>query len=148
MKFSERILPSIGVSLAVAALVLATSFSIWAALDTSAAASFALIASTLSLLWWRSSIHRVTFDGNVLRVNDAKIEVRYISSCIAHGPESWKLRRGREFDPALFHSHRFWHRSGIELTLDDARDPHPGWLIGCKDPARLSEIITASLENR
>lgn len=148
MKFSERILPSFGVSLATTALVLATSFAIWAALDTTVAVSYALVASTLSLLWWRSSIHRVTFDGKVLRVNDAQLEVRHISSCLALDPQQWKVRRGPNFDPALFHAHKFWHHSGIELALNDARDPHPGWLIGSKDPARLSEVITASLKDR
>ena len=147
MKYSERILPSFGVSLALSGLLLATSFAIWAALDTDVAATFALVASILALLWWRSAIHRVDFDGHVLRVNDAKIEIQYISSCRSLETGLWSQRKGREFDPALFHAHRFWHRSGIEITIDDARDPHPGWLVGCKDPERLSAMINDSLSS-
>lgn len=145
MRFSERTFPSIGVSFALAGLVLAATFAIWAALDEVIAATFALIATVLAILWWRSAIHRVEFDGKWLRVNDARVEVRYISRCAGLDHEDWSRRRGVDFDPALFHAHRFWSKSGVELTLDDPRDPHTGWLFGCRDYERLEGVITDAL---
>lgn len=142
MRFRERIYPSLGVTFALIALVFATSFAIWAALETIVALSFALIATLLASIWWIGAIQKIDFDGVWLRVNDARIEVRYLNQPVALDNEEWRRRRGSQFDPALFHAHRFWMRSGVEISVNDERDPHPGWLIGSKRAKELAQLIS------
>jgi len=148
MGFRERIYPSIGVSFALLSLVLATSFAIWAALETIISLAFALVATSLASIWWIGAMQRIDFDGKWLRVNDARIEVRFLSDPKALDRDAWRSKRGPEFDPALFHAHRFWIGSGIEVSVNDERDPHPGWLIGSKKPNELVEAIWGAIREQ
>ncbi len=145
MEFRERIYPSLGVTFTLLALVLATSFAIWAALETIIAIAFALVATLLASIWWVSAIHRIELDGDWLRVNDARIEVKHLLNPVFLEGEQWRQRLGANFDPALFHAHRFWMRSGVEVLLQDERDPHRGWLIGSRDGERLFRALVEAL---
>ena len=145
MEFRERIYPSLGVTFALLALALATSFAIWAALETIIAIAFALVATLLASIWWVGAIHRIELDGDWLRVNDARIEVKHLLNPVFLEGEQWRQRLGANFDPALFHAHRFWMRSGVEVLLQDERDPHGGWLIGSRDGERLVRALVEAL---
>lgn len=145
MEFRERIYPSLGVTFALLALALATSFAIWAALETIIAIAFALVATLLASIWWVSAIHRIELDGDWLRVNDARIEVKHLLNPVFLEGEQWRQRLGANFDPALFHAHRFWMRGGVEVLLQDERDPHRGWLIGSRDGERLVRALVEAL---
>lgn len=143
MFYRERIYPSLGVTASLFALLLSTSFAVWAALETVAAVSFASLATLFAILWWRSAIHRITFDGTLLSVNDAKIDIAFIAGISALDEKSWQRQRGVDFDPAFFHFHRFWMRKGVAIEVKDSRDPHTGWLVGSKDPEGLAKVIAA-----
>lgn len=145
MEFRERIYPSIGVTFALLALVLSTSFAIWAALETIIAIAFAFVASLVAATWWVGAIHRIEFDGRSLQVNHARIGVEHLVDPVILEGERWRRRLGAEFDPALFHAHRFWMRSGVEVTLIDPRDPHTGWLIGSREGERLSKALAQAI---
>jgi hypothetical protein len=143
MLYRERIFPTVGVTSALFALVLSTSFAVWAALETVAAVSFASLATLFAILWWRSAIHRVIFDGTLLSVNDAKIEIKFIARISALDEKSWQRSRGVDFDPDFFHFHRFWMKKGVTIEITDSRDPHTGWLVGSKNPEELAKVIAA-----
>ena len=145
MEFRERIYPTLGVTFALLALVLATSFAIWAALETIIAIAFALVASLLASIWWVGAIHKIELDGDLLRVNDARIKVGHLANLQLLQGEEWRRRLGADFDPALFHAHRFWMRSGVEVSLEDERDPHTGWLIGSKEGERLVKALDQAI---
>jgi hypothetical protein len=145
MEFRERIYPSLGVTFALLALVLATSFAIWAALETIIAIAFALVATVLASIWWVGAIHKIEFDGDWLRVNHARIEVKHLFTPVFLDGQQWRQRLGADFDPALFHAHRFWMRSGVEVSLRDERDPHRGWLIGSREGRRLVSALVEAL---
>jgi hypothetical protein len=146
MDYRERILPSLGTTLALLGLVLATSFAVWVALGNLTAGVFALLGSFFALLWWRGAVHQIRVQDGQLRVNDAVIELQYIAKVTPLERDQWRDRRGVGFDPALFHAHKFWMKSGVEVTLHDPRDPHPGWLVGSHEPVRLAAAISQLLE--
>ena len=139
--FKERIYPSAGVTLALLALDLAVVFAVWAALDQRFAILTAVIVISLSTFWWFKAIAEIDLSDGRLYVNDAKIEVAFLKDVRILTGESWRARRGVDYDPHLYHAHRFWMKSGVELTLDDPRDPHPGWLIGSRKMDKLSDAI-------
>ena len=140
--FSERIYPSVGVSLALLALDFSIVFAVWAALDLFFAIVIALVVLSLSLLWWFKAIARIEVRAGTLQVNQARIEIRLLKGVQALTGEPWRRRRGADFDPRLFHAHRFWMKSGVEFTLDDPRDPHPAWLVGSKRNQELSALVS------
>lgn len=139
--FRERIYPSVGATLALLALDLSVIFAVWAALDQIFAIFTAIVVISLSLFWWIAAIAKIEVRDGTLYVNDAKIEVALLRSVRVVIGESWRARRGVDYDPRLFHAHKFWMKSGVELTLDDPRDPHPGWLIGSRRAEELSDAI-------
>jgi Protein of unknown function (DUF3093) len=145
MDFEERIFPSLGTIAALLALLIASAFAVWVALGTVIAGAILSLGFIFIFLWWRGAIHRIRIEENFLYVNDAKIEASYISTVRSLGEDAWRKRRGVDFDPALFHAHKFWMRSGVEITLDDPRDPHDGWLIGSKHYDELAASISAML---
>jgi hypothetical protein len=139
--FKERIYPSLGATLALMALDLSMVFAIWAALDQMFAFFSAIVVLSLSVIWWIAAISKIDLRDGTLYVNDAKIQVAFISDVRSLTEEAWRARRGVDYDPRLFHAHRFWVKSGVELTLDDPRDPHSGWLIGSRKVEELRDAI-------
>ena len=145
--FKETIYPSLGVTISIIALDIAMAFALWAALGEVSALYFLVVAIMLSAAWWRSVIHRTTIDREFLHVNQARIEHRFLSSVEDLDAIKWRKRVGMDFDPRLFHAHKFWMKSGVEVLISDPRDPHPSWLIGSKAPLKLAEAINSRKSN-
>lgn len=141
MEYRERIFPSIGATASLLSLVLASAFAIWAALDIVIATTFFVLGCILIALWWRGATHRISVKDGWLHLNEARIELRYISAVTPLNEDQWQLRRGVNFNPAFFHAHKFWMKRGVELTLIDDRDPHPGWLLGSNKPTEFASAI-------
>ncbi len=139
--FRETIYPSLGVTFSLIALDLAMTFALWAALGETLALAFLLVALILSSLWWRSVIHRTSLDNEFLYVNQARIERRFLGRAEALDSVRWSKRVGVDFDPRLFHAHKFWMKSGVEVEIADPQDPHPSWLIGSKAESELAEAL-------
>lgn len=148
VRYSERILPSLGATAALAALIFSMAFSIWAALGLIIATSFASIATFLGALWWMSAIHRVEVSSDWIRVNEATLQLSYINDVISLDSDAWKLECGINFDPNAFHAHRFWNTSGVKFTLRDQRDPHTSWVIASKDPKALARAIARAIARK
>jgi hypothetical protein len=145
LNYRERIFPSLGATASFSALILALAFSVWAALGVMAALIPTVPALIALLFWWRNAIHEISWDGALLKVNQAKIEASYFSRVEVLENEQWRLQIGREFDPAAFNSYRFWMKSGLRLTINDPRDPHRIWIIGSRNPIKLAALIQNSL---
>lgn len=139
--YSERIYPSAGVTLALLALDSSIVFAIWASLDEAFAIVTASVALSLSILWWLSAIARIEVRAGKLRVNQAEIDIGILTAVQVLKGDSWRRSRGSDFDPRLFHAHKFWMKSGVELTLNDVRDPHPGWLVGSNRCDELGALL-------
>ena len=143
--FYERIFPSFGATSALLAFVGAMAFAIWAALGLTIALAFALIGLALLAIWFRSAIHVVTLDGKKLRVNEAEIQLHFVSDVDLLEENEWRRRIGEDFNPSAFHAHRFWMKSGVAISIRDSKDPHPEWIIGTNQPDQLKAALTGPI---
>ena len=115
--------------------------AIWAAFDNKTA-FISWIMSTLAIIFiavkWRRI---VTFDGKVLRVNQAHIDIRYIKDVIAAYKNQMRMLRTRDADPAAFLALTFWIPTGVQVILNDDRDPAPYWLISLRNYEELTRTL-------
>lgn len=139
--FQERITPSIGVTVSLLALDIAIAFALWAALGERIALVVLILALVLCAIWWWSAIQRIFVDDEILQVNQARIPLSLLREVEPLDQEAWRVRIGVEYDPRIFHAHRFWIRSGVQITLEDPRDPHPAWLVGTRRFLELADLI-------
>ena len=77
-----------------------------------------------------------------LRAGSALIEREFITTALALGREEFRLARGRDADPRRFSLLRSWHSgTGVIITIDDARDPHPAWIVTSARPVELAAAL-------
>ena len=115
--------------------------AIWAAFDNKTA-FISWIMSTLAIIFIAIKWRRVvTFDGRVLRVNQAHIDIRYIKDVIAADKNQMRTLRTRDADPAAFLALTFWIPTGVQVLLDDDRDPTPYWLISLRNYEELTRTL-------
>lgn len=143
LRYSERIFPSLGATLSLAALISSMTFAIWAALGLVIASSFAATATLFALLWWIRAIHTIEVSHDWLRVNDAKVTLQHLGELKVLTPNEWKCERGVNFDPGAYHAHRFWNKTGLKIQLRDERDPHNAWVIASKNPETLAKFLAS-----
>ena len=115
--------------------------AIWAAFDNKTA-FISWIMSTLAIIFiaikWRRI---VTFDGRELRVNQAHIDIRFIKDVIAADKNQMRTLRTRDADPAAFLALTFWIPTGVQVILNDDRDPTPYWLISLRNYEELTRTL-------
>ena len=78
----------------------------------------------------------------MLHVNKAKIDLKYIKSVTALTPVEYKKMIGVAADPAAFLAINFWIRSGVKVELKDKKDPTPYWLISSRNPKKLVKALS------
>lgn len=76
-----------------------------------------------------------------LVVGRAKIESKFIESIELLSEKQMKFERGPGFNPRAFLAIRFWIKGGVKVTLSDARDPTPYWLVSCKNPEGIRATL-------
>lgn len=119
------------------------AFALWAALDS----TVALIAfAFLIVLTTGASIItplRIQVNSQVIRVGSATLEREFIKKVETLDKSAMALRRTRNADPRAFLQLRFWINQGIEIQLQDPRDPHPYWLVSTKRGREIVEALKA-----
>ena len=55
-----------------------------------------------------------------------------------------KHERGPGLNPRAFLAIRFWIKGGIKVTLNDARDPTPYWLVSTKKAEEIKSALGKS----
>jgi hypothetical protein len=115
---------------------------VWA-IATAAVASALLVTV---LVGWAAV--RIEVDDSWLRVGRAQIELRYLSAAVALDPERTRLRSGVEADARAYLVLRPYVATAVEITLDDADDPVPYWLVSTRRPRALSAALTDALSSR
>ena len=78
----------------------------------------------------------------MLHVNKAKIDLKYIKSATVLTPVEYKKMIGVAADPAAFLAINFWIRSGVKVELKDKKDPTPYWLISSRNPKKLVKALS------
>jgi hypothetical protein len=141
MTFREVIRPPLWLLGFIYFLLLSLVIAIWAAFDNQTAL-LAWIAATIAIIaiaiTWRREI---VFDGKELRVGKAHIEIGYIKEVILADQVSMRNLRTRDADPAAYLAIAFWIPTGLQIILDDDRDPTPYWLISARKNEELKRTL-------
>jgi hypothetical protein len=139
--FREVLRPPIWVLAFVYFLFLSIALSVWAALDTRATL-VTLALSTIALIWISISMtSEITFDGEVLRIDKANIEVKYLGKVTVLDKTAMRLLRTRDADPAAFLAIKFWEPRGLRIDLSDPRDKTPYWLVTSKRGEEIAALL-------
>ena len=141
MIFREVLRPPIWVLAFIYFLFLSIVLSVWAALDNRATL-VTLVISTLALIWIAFSMtSEITFDGQVLRIDKANIEVNYLGKVTVLDKTAMRLLRTRDADPAAYLAIKFWEPRGIRIDLNDPRDKTPYWLVTSKRGEEIAALL-------
>jgi len=139
--FREVLRPPIWVLAFIYFLLLSIVLSVWAAFDTRATL-ITLAISTLALIWIAIAMKsEITFDGNVLRIDQANIEKRYLGKVTVLDRSAMRLLRTRDADPAAYLAIKFWEPRGLRIDLNDSRDATPYWLITSKRGEEIAALL-------
>ena len=141
MIFREVLRPPIWVLAFIYFLLLSIVLSVWAAFDTRATL-ITLAISTLALIWIAIAMKsQITFDGNILRIDQANIEKKYLGKVTVLDRSAMRLLRTRDADPAAYLAIKFWESRGLRIDLNDSRDATPYWLITSKRGEEIAALL-------
>ncbi len=85
----------------------------------------------------------VRVDESGVRVGRSLLEWAYVGDVRILDADDWRRRLGPDVDARAFLRVRPYLRQGVEITVEDAADPHPYWLVGSRHPADLVAAISA-----
>ncbi|HEX6871603.1 MAG TPA: DUF3093 domain-containing protein [Micromonosporaceae bacterium] len=81
-----------------------------------------------------------------LRVDDARLPVRFIASVVVLDATARRDLLGVDADPLAFVIQRPWVAGGVRVELTDPADPTPYWFISTRHPDRLAATLLAARE--
>lgn len=141
MIFREVLRPPIWVLAFIYFLLLSIVLSVWAAFDTRATL-ITLALSTLALIWIAIAMKsEITFDGNILRIDRANIEKKYLGEVTVLDRSAMRLLRTRDADPAAYLAIKFWEPQGLRIDISDGRDKTPYWLVTSKRGEEIAALL-------
>ena len=141
MIFREVLRPPIWVLAFIYFLFLSIVLSVWAALDNRATL-VTLALSTIALIWISISMtSEITFDGEVLRIDKANIDRKYLGKATVLDKNAMRLLRTRDADPAAYLAIKFWEPCGLRIDLNDSRDKTPYWLVTSKRGEEIAALL-------
>lgn len=101
----------------------------------------ACIAIATGLMLFTFGRTTITLDGKSLRVGRANLAYRYIASASALNADQAKAALGPQADTRDYLVTRPYIPGLVRVSLDDAADPHPHWLISSRRPEQLAQLI-------
>ncbi|XTZ14965.1 DUF3093 domain-containing protein [Micromonospora echinospora] len=102
-----------------------------------------LLPATAAGLWWLGRI-RVTVDDGELRVDDARLPVRFVADVVPLDADGRREVLGVGADPLAFVVQRPWVSGAVQVLLDDPADPTPFWVVSTRHPVRLAAALLAA----
>jgi len=139
--FREVLRPPIWVLAFIYFLFISVVISVWAALDNRATL-VTLAISTIALIWISITMtSEITFDGNLLKIDKANIEIKYLGKVTVLDKTAMRLLRTRDADPAAYLAIKFWEPKGLRIDLNDPRDKTPYWLITSKRGEEIAALL-------
>lgn len=100
-----------------------------------------LVPPVLGLLWWLGRI-RIEVTDDELRVDDARLPLRFVVDVVELGPQAKSDLLGPAAQPYAFVIQRPWVPGAVQVVLADPADATPYWLISTRDPAALRRTLT------
>jgi hypothetical protein len=139
--FREVLRPPIWVLAFIYFLFVSVVISVWAALDNRATL-VTLALSTIALIWISITMTtEITFDGSVLKIDKANIDVQYLGKVTVLDKTAMRLLRTRDADPAAYLAIKFWEPNGLRIDLNDPRDKTPYWLVTSKRGEEIAALL-------
>ncbi|GIJ20308.1 hypothetical protein Vlu01_09320 [Micromonospora lutea] len=102
-----------------------------------------LLPATVAGLAWLSRIRVAVADGE-LRVDDARLPVRFVADAVALDAEGRREVLGVAADPLAFVVQRPWIPGAVQIVLNDPADPTPFWVVSSRHPVELAEALLAA----
>ncbi|MBM0279125.1 DUF3093 domain-containing protein [Micromonospora tarensis] len=94
-------------------------------------------------LWWLGRIRVGVTDGE-LRVDDARLPVRFVADVVPLDAAGRREVLGVGADPLAFVVQRPWIGGAVQVVLDDPADPTPFWVVSTRHPVELAEAVLAA----
>ena len=139
--YFEQISWGIWIWFFVAILCASIYLAIWAPLGNTPALVVTLI-SIFGFYYLSLKMQTTTYiQDNFLYVNQAKIDLKYLSNAKALDESEFKRAIRAEADPAAFLAINFWIKTGVKIEVNDKNDPTPYWLISSKRASELAKIL-------
>jgi hypothetical protein len=83
-----------------------------------------------------------------LRVGRAVIELDYLADAHALDPSATRRRSGTDADARAYLVLRPYLSTAVEITLDDADDPVPYWLVASRNPVPFAAALSQAISIR
>lgn len=96
---------------------------------------------------WSFGRARVSVVDGALRVRDAALPLSAIERVVLLDAATLPRAVGRHGDPSAFVFVRAWTHGGVQIILNDARDPRdppnptPYWIVSSRRPAQLAAAL-------
>ena len=103
-------------------------------------------AAAVTAIFLTSAIE-VSVDQDRLRVGRASIELRYLGDTTALDTDAARRRRGPEADARAYLVLRPYISTAVEITVIDADDPAPYWLVATRRPRALAAALTGAVSS-
>ncbi len=87
---------------------------------------------------------RVAVEDGELRVDDARLPIRYIAEAGVLDAEGKREALSARADPLAFVILRPWVSRAVLVVLDDPADPTPYWVISARRPERVVAALQAA----
>ncbi len=140
--FRERLTPRAYVYLVVEALIAMVAVAYGAPFGATVGWIVFIGASILAVWALLAGSPVIEVTGTQLRAGAAMIDRRYVRSVEALDATDFRLARGRDADPRRFALLRSWHcGSGAVISIEDADDPHPAWILTTARPVELAAAL-------
>ena len=96
-------------------------------------------------LWWLGRI-RIEVSNGELRVDDARLPVRYIAEVTPLDPGAKRDLLGPYAELYAFVIQRPWIAGAVQVHLEDPADPTPYWIVSSRRPAELAAAVLAEMD--
>lgn len=131
----------IRVTMLIIGLDLSIVIAIWGGLGELAAVLASIITLIISIYFYGFTTLRVELNREELKVARAQIERKYLGKAKALDEKQMQELRGPKINPNAFMAIRFWEKKGVQIMIEDDRDPTPYWLFSSKNPERFIEAL-------
>jgi hypothetical protein len=118
----------------------------WLAFVVSMPAAWAWTATgvlvmMMVLLFWGYGSPRVEVEDGWLRAGRARIPGEFVGGAEPLDPDATRRVAGRDADARAYLLLRPYLKRAVRVTVQDARDPAPYWLVSTRDPEHLAAAI-------
>ncbi|WP_349828470.1 DUF3093 domain-containing protein [Brevibacterium litoralis] len=100
-----------------------------------------VVVFLLAVLGLRAASPRIVVTADALHVGRAWIEREFVTDVEAFDAEESFAERGPRMDARAFFLIRPWVKRVAKITIDDASDDTPYWLVSSRDPEALAAAL-------